>query len=169
MRRRQRAGPDPHHARVAYLQESLRVAQAHGYQHVAAAVTVNLGFAHLMEGDAASARRLLTGVLDGARATGEKTFVHVAILGLALAAGVDGDPAVATTLHGAADLLYERAGQVYDALDLGLRASSHARLLGQLGEAEFDAARQCGRTLSQADAIALAVGTARLDPGPQEA
>jgi predicted ATPase/class 3 adenylate cyclase/DNA-binding CsgD family transcriptional regulator len=156
-------------AGVAYLQESLRVAEVHGYQHVAAAVTANLGFAHLMDGDAASARRLLISVLDGARATGEKTFVRVAILGLALAAGADGDPAVAATLHGAADHLYERAGQAYDALDLGLRADSRARLLDQLGAAAFDAACQCGRALSQADAMALAVSTAPPDPGPEPA
>jgi len=105
-------------------------------------------------------------VLDAARATGEKTFVHVAILGLALAAGADGDPTVAATLHGAADHLYEQAGQAFDAVDLDLRASSHARLLGALGQAAFDAAGQLGRTLSQADAIALALSTAQPDPGP---
>jgi non-specific serine/threonine protein kinase len=153
-------------AGVAYLQESLRVAEAHGYQHVADAVTANLGFAYVMDGDAASSRRLLTGVLDRARATGEKTFVHVAVLGLALAVGADGDPAVAATLHGAADQLYQRAGQAYDALDLGLRATDHARLLEQLGAAAFDAACQCGRTLSQADAIALALSSAQPDPEP---
>ncbi len=156
-------------AGVAYLQESLRVAEAHDYQHVAAAATANLAFAHLMDGDAASARRLLINVLDRARASGEKALVHVAILGLALAAGADGDPAVAATLYGAADHLYEQAGQAYDALDLGLRAGCHARLLDVLGEAAFDAACQCGRTLSQADATALAVSTAQLDPRPEPA
>ena len=129
-------------AGVAYLQEALRVAEAHGYQHLAAAVAANLGFAYLMDGDAASARRLLVSVLDTARATGEKTFVHVAILGLALAVGADGDPAVAATLHGAADHQYEQAGQAFDAVELGLRASDHARLLDALGQAAFDAACQ---------------------------
>ena len=156
-------------AGVTYLQEALRVADAHGYQHVAAAVTANLGFARLMDADAASGRRLLISVLDRARATGETTFVHVAVLGLALAASADGDPAVAATLHGAADHLHEQAGQAYDALDLGLRAADHARLLDLLGQAAFDAAYQCGRTLSQADATALAVGTAQSDPGPAPA
>ncbi len=156
-------------AAVASLQEALRVAEAHGYQHLAAGVAVNLGFAYLMGGDAAGARRLLISVLDTARATGEKTFVHVAILGLALAASADGDPAVAATLHGAADHQYEQAGQAIDALELGLRASDHARLRDALGEAAFDAAYTRGRTLSQADAIALAVGTAQPDPGPAPA
>jgi predicted ATPase/class 3 adenylate cyclase/DNA-binding CsgD family transcriptional regulator len=152
-----------------YLQEALRVAEAHGYQHPAAAVAANLGFVNLMDGDAASARPLLAGVLDTARATGEKTFVPLAVFGLALAVGADGDPIVAATLHGAADHLYEQAGQVFDATDLGLRASDHARLLGALGQAAFDAACQRGRVLSQADAIALALSTGRPDPGPAPA
>jgi predicted ATPase/class 3 adenylate cyclase/DNA-binding CsgD family transcriptional regulator len=156
-------------AGVTYLQEALRVTDAHGYQHVAAAVTANLGFAHLMDGDAASARRLLISVLERMRATGEKTFVHVAVFGLALAASADGDPRAAATLHGAADHLYEQAGQAYDALELGLRATDHARLLGLLGQATFDAGCQVGRTLSEADAIALAMGTAGPDPGPAPA
>jgi predicted ATPase/class 3 adenylate cyclase/DNA-binding CsgD family transcriptional regulator len=152
-----------------YLQEALRVAEAHGYQHPAAAVAANLGFVNLMGGDAASGRRLLISVLDTARATGEKTFVPLAVFGLALAAGADGDPIVAAALHGAADHLYERAGQAFDAVDLGLRSSDHARLLGALGQAAFDAARQRGRVLSQADAIALALSTGQPDPGPAPA
>ena len=150
-------------AGAAYLQEALRVAEAQGYQHPAAAVAVNLGFTSLMDGDTASARPLLISVLDTARASGEKTFVHLAVLGLALTAGADGDPAVAATLHGAADHLYERAGQTFDAIDLRLRASDHARLLDTLGQAAFDAACQHGRTLSHADAIALALSTAQPD------
>jgi len=156
-------------AGIAYGQEALRLAEAHGYEHVVAAVTANLGFAYLVDGDDAGARRLLISVLETARATGEKTFVHVAVLGLALAVGTDGDPAVAATLHGAADYQYERAGQAFDSIELALRASDHARLRDALGEAAFDAAYTHGRTLSQAEAIALAVGTAQQDPGPAPA
>ncbi len=157
------AGERP--AGVASFREALEIAEAHGYQHPAAALALNLGFIHLMDGDAASAHRLLIGVLDTARATGEKTFVHVAILGLSVAVSADGDPTVAATLYGAADHQYEQAGQAFDALDVELRADAHARLLDALGEAALDAACQHGRTLSQADAIALAVGTAQPDPG----
>ncbi|MGD0244109.1 MAG: LuxR C-terminal-related transcriptional regulator [Streptosporangiaceae bacterium] len=156
-------------AGTTYLQESLRVADAHGYQHMASVVTANLGYVHLMEEDAASARRPFISVLDRARATGEMTLVHVAVLGLALVASADGDPAVAATLHGAADHLYEQAGQAYDALDLRLRATGHARLLDLLGQAAFEAACQCGRALSQADAVALALSTAQPDPEPAPA
>jgi DNA-binding CsgD family transcriptional regulator len=130
---------------------------------------MNLGFAYLLNGDAASARRLLVGVLDRARATSEMTWVHSAFLGLALAAGADADPTVAATLHGAADHQYEQAGQAFDTKESKMRTSDHARLRDALGEAAFDAAYQHGRTLSQADAIALAVGPAQPDPGPAPA
>jgi predicted ATPase/class 3 adenylate cyclase/DNA-binding CsgD family transcriptional regulator/tetratricopeptide (TPR) repeat protein len=153
-------------AAVAYLQDALRVADAHGYQHLSAAAEMNLGFAYLMNRDAARARRLLVGVLDRARATSEMTWVRNALLGLALAAGADADPAVAATLHGAADREYEQAGQAFDAKESKMRTGDHARLRDALGEAVFDAAYRHGRTLSQADAIALAVGTAQQDPGP---
>jgi DNA-binding NarL/FixJ family response regulator len=94
------------------------------------------------------------------------TWVHGAFLGLALAAGADADPAVAATLHGVADRQYEQAGQAYEARELKMRAVDHARLHDTLGEAAFDAAYARGRTLSQAEAIVLAVGTARPDPEP---
>jgi predicted ATPase/class 3 adenylate cyclase/DNA-binding CsgD family transcriptional regulator len=156
-------------AAVAYLQDALRVADAHGYQHLSAAAEMNLGFAYLMNGDAASARRLLVGVLDRARAASEMTWVHGAFLGLALAAGTDADPAVAATLHGAADHQYEQAGQAFDAKESKMRDSDHVRLRDALGEAAFDAAYQHGRTLSQADAIAMALTTAQPGPGPAPA
>ena len=115
-------------AALAYLQDALRVADAHGYQHLSAAAEMNLGFAYLLNGDAAAARRLLVGVLGRARATSETTWVHNALLGLALAAGVDAEPAVAATLHGAADHQYEQAGQAFDAKESKMRISDHARL-----------------------------------------
>ena len=160
------AGERP--AAVVSFTDALKVAKAHGYQHLAAALALNLGFVYLMDADAASARRLLISVLDTARATGEKSFVHVAIHCLAVAVSMDGDPTVAATLYGAADHQYEQAGQAFDALDVELRAGAHARLLDALGEAAFDAAGRRGRTLSQADAIALAVGTVQPDPGPPD-
>jgi DNA-binding CsgD family transcriptional regulator len=46
-----------------------------------------------------------------------------------------------------------------------MRTGDHARLRDALGEPAFDAAYARGRTLSQADAIALAVGTVQPDPG----
>ena len=156
-------------AGIAYLRDALRAAEANGYQHLAAGVAANLGFAHLMDADAASARPQLVSVLDAARATGEEGFVHVAVLGLALAVGADGDPAVAATLHGAADQQYEQTGQAFDTVDLRLRASHHARLVKALGDAEFDAARQRGRSLSRAEAVALALSTAQPVPAPEPA
>ena len=131
---------------------------------------MNLGFAYLMDGDAASARRLLIGVLDRREPPGRRPVYTLRVLGLALAAGADGDPAVAATLHGAADHQYEQAGQAFDAA--GVEDCAPVTMPGcadALGDAAFDAAYQHGRTLSQADAIALALSTAQPDPGPAPA
>ncbi len=151
-------------AAVAYLQDGLKVADAHGYRHLSAAAEMNLGFAYLLNTDAVSARRLLVGVLDRALASGETTWVHNAILGLALAASAAAEPAVAATLHGAADHQYEQAGQAFDAKESKLRTGDHAWLLATREEAGFDAAYQRGRALSQADAITLALSTAQPAP-----
>ena len=48
---------------------------------------------------------------------------------------------------------------------MDLRDRDLARLRARLGDAAFEAAYRHGRTLSQADAIALATAAAQLDPG----
>jgi predicted ATPase/class 3 adenylate cyclase/DNA-binding CsgD family transcriptional regulator len=161
-----RVAAEEYPAALAYLRDGLRVADAHGYQSLAGAIQGNLGSTYLLTGDVASGRRLLIGVLDAAQATGEKTHVHRAIFCLAIAARLDGDPAVAATLHGAADHQYEQAGKVFEAIESKMRAGDHERLLAVLGQAAFDFAYQHGRTLSQAEGIALALSTAQPDPGP---
>jgi predicted ATPase/class 3 adenylate cyclase/DNA-binding CsgD family transcriptional regulator len=164
-----RIGAGEFPAALTYLQEGLGVADAHGYQSLSAVIQANLGSAYLMAGDVASGRRLLAGVLNTAQASGEKTHAYRAIFGLAVATCADGDPAVAATLHGAADHQYEQAGKVFETIESKTRASDHARLRDALGPAAFDAAYQHGRTLSQADAITLALATAQPDPAPAPA
>ena len=123
---------------------------------------LNLGFVDLIDAHPRNARSHFLDSLDTARITGFKAFVHGALLGLALAAGADGDPTVAATLHGAAD---EHAGRAFQAIEAGLRDRDHARLRATLGDAAFEVAYARGRTLSQADAIALATAAAEPDPG----
>ena len=149
----------------AYLQEACILADSHGYQNLSAGLRENLGFVDLLDADPRHARRIFLDILNTARITGTKPYVLGAILGLALAAGADGDPAVAATLHGVADELHEQAGRAFEALEAGLRDRDHARLRATLGEAAFEAAYARGRTLSQADAIALATAASGPDPG----
>jgi DNA-binding CsgD family transcriptional regulator len=130
----------------------------------------NLGFVDLIDGDSRSARHLFLASLDIARITGVKSYyVNAALLGLALAAGADGDPAVAATLHGVADAHCEQAGRVFAAMEVGLRDGDRARLGATLGDAAFEAAYTHGRTLSQADAVALATAVTGPDPGDASA
>ncbi len=145
----------------AHLQEANMLADNLGYPNLSAGLRENLGFVDLINADPRSARRLFLDSLDTARITGVKSsYSRGALLGLALAAGADDDPTVAATLHGVAD---EQAGRAFAGIEVGLRDRDHARLRATLGEAAFEAAYRHGRTLSQADAIALASAAAEPD------
>jgi predicted ATPase/class 3 adenylate cyclase/DNA-binding CsgD family transcriptional regulator len=155
----------------AHLQEANTLADSLRYTGLFVGFRQMLGFADLVEADAGNARRHFAGSLDAARITGVKSYVHAVMMGLALAAGADGDPTVAATLHGVADEQYERAGRTLEAMEAGLRARDHAQLRATLGDAAFEAAYRHGRTLSQADGIALATdpGVAATAPGVGQA
>ena len=148
----------------AHLEEASTLADALGYQNLSAGLHQNLGLIDLIDADSRNARRHFLNSLDIARITGVTSYVHGALLGLALAAGGDGDPTIAATLHGAADEHYEQAGRAFEALEAELRDRDHARLRHTLGDAAFEAAYARGRTLSQAEAIALATAAAGPDP-----
>jgi predicted ATPase/class 3 adenylate cyclase/DNA-binding CsgD family transcriptional regulator len=150
----------------AHLQEASTLADNHGYQNLSAGLHQNLGLVEIVDADPRTARRHFLSSLDTARTTGVTSYVHGALLGLALAAGADGDPAVAATLHGAADEHYEQAGRSFEAREGELRDADHARLRAALGDAAFEAAHARGRSLSRADALALAIEAAA--PGPED-
>ena len=149
----------------AHLREASVIADKFGYQNLSAGLRLNLGFVDLLDGDPRSARRHFLDSLDTARLTGVKPYVHAALLGVALAACGEGDPTVAATLHGVADEHYEQAGRAFEALETRLRDRDHAQLRATLGDAAFEAAYARGRTLSQDDAIALAIAAAGPHPG----
>jgi predicted ATPase/class 3 adenylate cyclase/DNA-binding CsgD family transcriptional regulator len=150
-------------ARV-HLQEASMLADNLGYQHLSAGLRENLGFVELIDANTRHARRHFIDSLNTARITGLKPHVRGALLGLALAACADGDPAVAATLHGVADEHFKQPGRGFAAIEVGLRDRDHARLRATLGDAAFEAAYARGRTLSQADAITLATAAAEPDP-----
>ncbi|MGH3188099.1 MAG: hypothetical protein ACRDOL_12690, partial [Streptosporangiaceae bacterium] len=141
----------------AHLQEAGMLADDLGYRQVSAALQENMGFVELIDGDPARARRHFFDSLDTARTTGLRPHVRGSLLGLALAAGADGDPAVAAALHGVADKHFEEGGRGLAAIEVGLRDRDHAQLRARLGDAAFEAAYARGRTLGQGDAIALAI------------
>jgi predicted ATPase/DNA-binding CsgD family transcriptional regulator len=149
----------------AHLQEASTLADNHGYQNMSTGLRQNLGLVDLIGADPRTARRHFLDSLHTARITGVKSYVPGALLGLALAAGTDGDPTIAATLHGIADEHYEQAGRGFEAIEAGLRDRDHAQLRAGLGDAAFEAAYRQGRTLSHADAIALATTAAEPDPG----
>ncbi len=150
----------------AHIQEASMLAETLRYPNLFIPQQLNLGLVDLVEADPRNARRHFIASLDTARITGVTSYVHPALLGLALAAGADGDPTVAATLHGVADEQCEQAGRAFATFDGGLRDRDHARLRVTLGDAAFEAAYARGRTLSQADGIALATATVTAEPDP---
>jgi DNA-binding CsgD family transcriptional regulator len=119
-------------------------------------VLENLGLVDIIDGDPPQARYHFIDSLEVARLTGVKSLVPGALLGLALAASASGEHTAAVTLHGVADEHYERAGQPFEVIEEGLRERDHAHLRAMLSDAAFEKAYRHGRTLHQADAIALA-------------
>ena len=149
-----------------HLREACTLADDRGYLNMSVGLWQNLGLVELIDANPRDARRLFLNSLDRARTTGVKSsYFHAALLGLALAVGADGDPAVAATLHGVADVHYERAGRVFEPTEGGLRERDHARLRATLGNEAFEAAYRHGRTLGHANAVAMAVDTTEPDPG----
>jgi predicted ATPase/class 3 adenylate cyclase/DNA-binding CsgD family transcriptional regulator len=149
-----------------HLREACTLADDRGYLNMSVGLWQNLGLVELIDANPRDARRLFLNSLDRARTTGVKSsYFHAALLGLALAVGAGGDPAVAATLHGVADVHYERAGRVFEATEGGLRDRDHAQLRATLGDEAFEAAYRHGRSLSHADAVTMATDTAEPDPG----
>jgi predicted ATPase/class 3 adenylate cyclase len=140
----------------AHLEEANTLAGDLGYQSLLAAVLENLGLVDIIDGDPRQARYHFIDSLEVARLTGVKSLVPGALLGLALAASASGEHTAAVTLHGVADEHYERAGQPFEVLEEGLRERDHSHLHAMLSDAAFEKAYRHGRTLHQADAIALA-------------
>ena len=147
-------------AGVAYLEEALKIAEARRYQHATAGVAANLGFAYLLNGDIASARRPLSG-------SWTRPGPPVRRPSCTLPSSAWRSPSAATAIPPSRPSCTappsnstSGPGRLSTPSNEGLRASDHARLLDALGQAAFDAARQRGRALSQADAIALALSTA---------
>ena len=151
------------------LEEACTLADEHGYQTLSGGLRENLGFIDLLDEEPRTAARHFTASLNTARITGVTSYIHGALLGLALAAGADGDPAVAATLHGIADERYERAGRAFESIEAALRDRDHARLRATLGDAAFEAGCQRGGALSQAEADVIALATAVAGPDPQVA
>ena len=118
-----------------HLQSASTLADDLGYQNLSGVLRQNLDFADLIDGDPGGARRSFLDGLETDRITGVTSYLHSALLGLALAAGADGDPAVAATLHGVADEHYERAGRPFEAPEAGLRDGDHTRLRAALAAA----------------------------------
>jgi hypothetical protein len=115
----------------------------------------NLGLVDLLAGQPVDARQAIVRGYQIARDAGDIGHFPVAIIGLALTS--DDDPPRAALLYGAAETFELPQGQQAMA-EYGLRDAHLTRLRELLGSEGLEAALDRGRSLSRADAIALAFG-----------
>jgi predicted ATPase/class 3 adenylate cyclase/predicted negative regulator of RcsB-dependent stress response len=140
----------------ANLTEALTTLHARRDPSVRTFAAFNLGVVELLDDDHPAAQHLFIETLTTARSIGDRSTVAYALLGLALAT-TRRQPERAASIHGAADSLFDQLGIVLEHLEAGLRDADHAHLRSTLGDHDFDAAYQSGRTLDREDAIALAL------------
>jgi non-specific serine/threonine protein kinase len=116
----------------------------------------NLAMVDVMEGKPELARPRLRECMKINRIHENLYGIAHDLPALAETTRLEGDPKTAARLLGAADALLERIDAKHEALEKEMYARVEAALRVQMGEAEFEAARQDGRSLEWADVVAMA-------------
>jgi predicted ATPase/class 3 adenylate cyclase/DNA-binding CsgD family transcriptional regulator len=172
----------------AHLEPVAQAARQVGWE--SAELPANAGLLLRAEGDLDGARSMFEASLRFSRRSGDRRGMAYAFLYLACVVGDLGDWHLAALLHGSVQAFQDWAGIPWDDFDARYRQDSLAQARARMGDEQLERAYaqglalsrekaldlalsseagQHGRTLSQADAIALAMGTARPTPGPAPA
>ncbi len=117
----------------------------------------NRGLLELQENDAVSAKRTFTEALTVAGRVGARPNVAFALLGLSFCAAMTHEQSKAATLHGAADHCFQTLGESLDSTLDGYRMHDQRRLRTEMGDLAFDAAYSSGLSLTQDEAVDLAL------------
>jgi tetratricopeptide (TPR) repeat protein len=147
-----------------HLLESLEVARTLGDRYGVVYATFNLGLAEYLGGSPGAAERLFAESLESARRVLMKSGVAYALIGLAMTSRGGADPGRSARLHGAAEQALAALGESVDSLEGRLRDTDCQRLRSVLGAAAFEAEYAAGRTLTQEQTAALALGGLGPDP-----
>jgi predicted ATPase/DNA-binding CsgD family transcriptional regulator len=168
----------------AHLEATARAARQIDWE--SAYLPANMGLVLLAEGDLDGAGSMFEASLRISRRIGDSRGLAYACLYLACVVGDRGDWDRAGVLHGSAQVFQDRTGIPWDDFDGRYREDSLARARTYLGDEQLElayadglaltlekaldlalspAADRPGRTLSQADAIALPAAGAESDPG----
>jgi predicted ATPase len=152
------------------FEESLALTRVQSDQLGATIALHHLGWAQLLLGDAASARHSFEQSLSLSVRLRHADGVAYGLEGLAAVAGASGDLERAGRLWGASQALREQTG-LYNAPTFSFHEQLLAPALAGPAAPVLQAARAAGRTLSQEDAVALALSpeptaAAPTAPGP---
>jgi len=142
----------------AHLDASAHAGQQIGFENTA--VPENLGLVLRAEGDPDGARSAFGASLRISRRNGDNSGMAYAILGLACLAGDAGDWERAAVLHGAAQVLGDRAGSGWQEIEARIRRDSVAQVRAHLGDERLERAYAQGMALSLEKALDLALGKA---------
>jgi predicted ATPase/class 3 adenylate cyclase/DNA-binding CsgD family transcriptional regulator len=169
----------------AHLEAVAQAAQQIGWE--SAELPGNVGLMLRAEGDLDGARSMFEASLRFSRRSGDRRGMAYGFLYLTCVTGDLGDWDRAAVLHGSVQAFQDRAGIPWEEFDARYRQDSLEQARAHLGDEQLERAYaqgmalslektldlalsreagQHGRTLSQADAVALALGTARPDPEP---
>ncbi len=140
-----------------YLEEAVVLAEDSGNTHLLPHLQVGLGTVLALEGEPGAARARLSAGLVDAQRVGAPFLVANAVLMQAVAASLEGDAAAGALLHGAADRVAADLSVPFEPLQSRLRAEDRDRLRRALGDADFAAQYERGRTLTRAQAVELAL------------
>ncbi|ONI61078.1 hypothetical protein ALI44B_11300 [Leifsonia sp. ALI-44-B] len=138
------------------FEESLEVARRQGDDLSAAIAENHLGWAHLMLGDVDTARVLFRESLSASALVGHTEGMAYGLEGAVAVAAADGDIERTGLLLGASEALRERSG-LYNVPTFSFHQQAIAPLLAGDAAAQLLAAKERGRLLPPAAAVALAV------------
>ncbi|MCV2491805.1 DUF4062 domain-containing protein [Geodermatophilus sp. YIM 151500] len=159
-----------HAEAVPLLEESVRLAGVErqagetGPFPLLGYAVLNLGWARLGLGDVVAARRAFRQAVTAAGAT-DRVVTARALEALAAVAVRAGDPGTGAVVFGAAEGVRRSVGVGVWVTDAATHAATETALRDALGAASFGSAVAEGLRLPLAEAVALACGTARSDPG----
>ena len=145
----------------SHIEECLEIRRAMRVTGELQTTLYDLGLLELLENDAVSAKRTFIEVLTAACRIGDRAFIPFALLGLAFCAGMTNEPGRATTLHGAAAHLLKTFSESIDSSLDGFRLHEHRRLRSEMGDLAFDDAYSSGLSLTQNEAVHLALNPSR--------
>ena len=143
----------------AHLEAAAVAAQANGEN--SETVAINLGWVRRQEGDHGGARSSFEYGLRLSRHSGERFNLAYAVLGLACLASDAGEWSRAGVLHGIAQAVLDRTGELWQEPEARYRRESLAQVRAHLGEDKSDRYYARGMALSSDEILDLA---SRKDP-----